>query len=566
MIRALVALLLVATAVAADRVPPRDPLPADRAVLAYLVIPDLPRLLAHAEAAVTHVRELPEGMLVAQAAGLIGDPGFSALDPSKPIVVALLAPSDGEVAPGFAAWIPAKDPARYVAAARTWKLVGAAGDGVAIIAKDQAAVTRAQGLAQAYAAMAKPVDADLRLRVACARAWTFYGDALRDHAKAAVLSLAALPRPAGAPDLGPVVRFELAVALAIAQDLQDLQFDLSISGDALSETIELAAQPGSALAAALVAPPVGAGAAAAAVLGPGDGTLTMTMGLDPHATGTFLTTLLRRAASEEHVQVDPGVVDLLDHIGADTTGGSAIRLAIDAGGHLRMAYLLGTTSAAAGKQLAERNVALFAADAPLARLYAKLGLPMTMSLAEDTRTTHGVPVAKLGFDLDLARVRPEQRAVLESLGRGYELAFAEHWMLAAQDPAELDALAERTQAAPAAAAITKAEATLGAGRDIYVDYDVARLTAASLVPEAQPNPQVQRTLARLRDALAAVPPGDPITVAGTLERGQARWQLRLPLAPFAAMAKAAMAAVPPGGNAAPAPDDHDHPAPPGREF
>ena len=541
---------------AEEALPSHQELPAG--VIAYVVIPHVPALLDHLQTIVAMVRKVHPGRLLSQVSLLSGDAGFAHLDGSRPVVVALLSSTTSAV-PAVAAWIPtlATEPAPYAQMARIWGLAADTSPALTVLAGTDDDLPRAQALIAFYQDLAaNPPAADIRLHVACDRAWLTYGDALREQEWLAASRLAYLPHPAGAPDFVPAARLGLAGSLGIAQDLLDLTVDLSADGHALSAVVDGISQPGSALSQVLVAPSTLPDAGA--VLGPGAGITTIVARIDPQAFSSFVTVFLSRVAAQQSLPLNAAVMQLLSDYGSGTTGSFALRVAPDAVHGVSLSYVHGVTSAAAGLAFARRMVDLFTSGTATENPGAKLGLPMNASLRMLPDGAAGAPSALLSITM-LPNGWPLQ--VGQALGaylRDTELAFTPGWTVCVQDTTTLEGLSIRAQAAHLhPLPVTLAETVFPSGYDVYLDSDLVGMVLASL---SIINPDGSGTTELLHQALAKHQQREPLVLAGRFAAGATRWRLHVPLAPLAALVDAGREAMEPAPVAPAAPTPAPAPA------
>jgi hypothetical protein len=326
------------------------------------------------------------------------------------------------------------------------------------------------------------------------------------------------------------MRMLLGGLLAVAQDVQDVQIDLSAGDGAISAVVTIAAQPGSDLAAALVQPPTVPGAAA--IFADGGGITRAVGTIAPRATGGFVSKLLRRVASEQKVTIPESVYAAFDAIALDADGAFAWRTARDAAGVVRFSSVTGVPSAAAGESLAERVTAAIAGGA-LTECFASLAIPVRTSFDAEVRRTRDLPVRRVAIAIDDS-VPIEQRSALLAFTHDAEIACPEGWIVCAQDPQDLDAMVERALAPAPSPASTS-------GGDLRLDVDLVGMLQASLAlaATAEPTPE----LLALRDAMASVPVGPPISAVALLEGGGSEWRVTLPVPPLAAAAVAARFAM-----------------------
>jgi hypothetical protein len=542
--RFLLALLMPILAAAEEPMPVHDELPSS--VIAYAVIPSLPTLLQHTQLFAGSFRAIAKGRLLGVSSQILGDPDFAHLDTHRPLVVALLS-SPSSSAPVVAAWIPTVDgdPGTYEKAARTWGMSAHAQGSLTVVAGNDDDLARSSNLIGFYKSIAaQGVSADLRLHCACDRAWLAYGDALREQAWLAASRLAYLPRPAGAPDFVPVMRMALAGAIAVIQDLQDLQIDLTVDDKSVQSRIDGVAQPGSALAAVLVAPAVLPDAGA--ILGPGGGITTLVGRLDPHAVSKFATIFLQRIALQEQLTLNETVLAALADYGSGTNGSFALRIAPDAVHGVGLCYIHGVESAASGLAFAQRMAAHFNPITP-SESPSALQLPLSISLqseapSADTKIDH------LKVVLSSSTLSADALTALRAYCRDGDIAFTPAWTLCVQDQSQLESLIARATADHLAQQeVTLAQSTLPAGYNFYADSDLVGMVLASVAilnPTASGNPQT------LHQALAKHQQREPLIIGARYANGAMRWQVRMPVAPLVALKDAAREAMSAASNAA----------------
>jgi hypothetical protein len=315
---------------------------------------------------------------------------------------------------------------------------------------------------------------------------------------------------------------------AIAQDIAEVQLDATCSDAALDLSLIAVAHEGSQLAKALVKPAEVADAAA--LLPSGDAITTISGTIDPRATGALVSTVLRRLARDQHLPLDEGVFAAADLFGVDATGAFALQSVADPAHGARCALVHGVTSIQAGKNLEARIIELFAPGKALAETSAKLGVPLRVASHAHVRESQGQTIDRIEVSFGEIAWPPEQQAALLALVRDGEVAYSERWVLYDQDPASLDRVIARAAHPGAETASAKARAAFGADHALYVACDVAAMivatTARTASVPATPSP------------LASLPVGDPVLMAGDLERGSMRWRARLPRSPVAPLARA----------------------------
>jgi hypothetical protein len=273
--------------------------------------------------------------------------------------------------------------------------------------------------------------------------------------------------------------------------------------------------------------------------------MTIVGAYDGHAAGAYLAQLLRAVAAKPGAApIDDRILAFLDDVGAAFDGEFAMRMSVDAGGKLGAVGATGVASADASRRMYEGLAALTADDGPIGKLYADLGIPMHMRFETGVRQSGDAQVDRMTIDVDASKLPPDQARAMAAMMRPWEFVRTAQWNLTSEDPSTLDRLVARAkEAAPAGTAHTAAEDAIGAGRDLYADYDFVGLMRASLRGAAAgPGAELMKPMV---DALASLPPEPPILGAATVGGGALRSELRLPLKAFADFTKAMQQATQP---------------------
>jgi hypothetical protein len=160
----------------------------------------------------------------------------------------------------------------------------------------------------------------------------------------------------------------------------------------------------------------------------------------------------------------------------------------------------------------------------LAQASKRVGARIVLTPRRAARDSHGVAVDAVHVALSDIAFPPDEQAAVLAFARDGEIACTDRWLLYAQEPARLDALV--------AWALERPAADGAPAHAVTAQCDLGGVVAAAyaLVPQDAP---------RWSQALAHLPAGEPMTLAGDFARGSARWSIHVPMAPIAALVNAA---------------------------
>jgi hypothetical protein len=510
---------------AGELAPPAPVAVPDEGAFLVAIIPDLRATLGHAEqiAETFNPGKTKPGALVTQAGAVLGDPELANFA-GKPLMIAV---GPGAPTPSFALLLPGKDAQLYLdAAAQRGMVMGKVVDGLAVVAQTPDGQALGERIAAAYGGLVgKPIAGDLRLLVAPDRLVATYGAFLTTMMQ---MGMKNAPRQPGGPDVAKILGLEVAGLFAMLGDIGSVQVDVDLAGGMVKVASLAAAKPGTALAKALVAPAAPAGKPVASRMGGEPGLMALSGRMNIQALFDYMVDLLGR------LQARPEAKDLLtDDLVAQLkswpmpwTGDLAVRLRSADQAPFLFDGVYGSADAAKAQASFDRAVALFTGDGALAKLYQGLGV--TMAMTKDVRSVGGLQVQRMGVTLDPAKLPPDQVEAMKAMMHDYEFAVGKDWVALAQEPKTLDALV-----AGAGPGLTlRAEKAIGAGRQLYLDLDTIGLMRAQMRMAGDKVPDQVR---RVFDKLAS---GEPVAVAWTAGEGRGLAEYRVPLAPFAELAKA----------------------------
>ncbi len=521
LLAAVAALGLSAALVAGEAPKPdagADPFALPDGTIALAVIPDLGRLLDHAEAvASTFKPGIAPGTVKASVGALLGDPGLSKLG-AKPVVL-LVNGAGFNVSAAMA--IPAKDPASYLANALEHGTQGKVVDDLVILGKDEASLALADKLVKAVADAAKdPIQADLRLTLPLGQIAKTYGPMLAMFSPMMIAQMDAKPETKPLAKLMPLI---LGGILAGAEDVRAVRYELTLSDKSIDGTITVAGQ--GALAKALVAP-TASGDATAKRFDDQPGMVVAKGCFNMEALAVYTQDLIDRLKAKPDCKdlIDAKWSDLIAGLG-NSTGESALR--INPGKDLSVVAetVMGVKDPAKALDQMEKELA-WVSEGPLGSMLKSSGLT-GVTLKRDVRTVGDVKVHRIAYAFDPANNSPEALAMRQAMP-DQEVAVVGNQVLTSQNPAALDGLIAGKGPGLKVAAV----ATLGAGFDGYLDVDLIGLIRS----QTKTNP----ALAMLAGVLEKAKSGEPIAMGWTIKDGKIVVQGHIPLAPIAEAVKPAM--------------------------
>ncbi len=486
------------------------------------VIPDLLATLGRIEqyAEMFVPGQVKPGMLKMQLGAALGDPELANFA-GKPVLIAV---GPGAPTPSFAVVVPAKNAQAYLdAAANLGMPLGKAVEGLAVLAQTPDGETLGEALAANYAKLTGGLPkADARLLLAPDKVMTTYAGMLGMFAQMAAGQAAQQGNAAA----GKILQLELVALQLIAADISAVQLDLTLgAGGVIGEEIVLKAKPGTALAKSLVAAPVPAGQRAAARMGAEPSLMAMSGRLNWAAQSEYLGGLLAalKAKPEAKNLISDQAIALTKQWGDAVTGDFAFRMRPGgADAPFLWEGLYGSADQAKADAIIDGMGKLFTGDGALAAMYRDMGVTMAMTKGARTAPS-GASVYKMSSTLDETKIPAAQVTQMKAMMKDYELAVTKGWMVMAQDPKSLDALIAGTGQGMA----LKAEKSIGAGRQTYVDMDFIGFVKA-----------VMKFAGNGMEAM--IPAGkasEPLAIAGTIDGGAALIEIRWPLQPLADIVK-----------------------------
>jgi hypothetical protein len=510
MTRFLAAFVLVAALDAVD-VPAVPALP-DAQVYAVGVIPDLRGMLQRTnQALAASGKVLPPGTLEMGLGGMLGDPGLAKLG-AGPILVAA---GPGLLVPSWGAILPYADAESVITAVSGAGLLAEAVPGGVAIGSAPDGPALAKRMLPALEAMraGMPADSDLRLVVGLDRLSQTY----------LPMAIAAMQGAAGAPGLPAeaannrkLMLGMMAVLRTMVNQAGPLRCDLTISASGWKLDAVQALRAG-ALADA-VRPQAPSTDRPAERLGAGDGPAVLQMhGRIPTRIYEAMAALLQDARRDPAAAalIDESAIAMLRDCGAALSGSIAMRQGF-AGSPMRQLGVATVRDQAKAKALLDGVRGMFS-KGTFADLMRGMGIEMVYESA--VRRTAGLPVDRVSYRIDPAKLPPGQDAAMQAaMMPTQEMVLAPTVWVWGSPPAEIDAALAGPRGAP-----RLASEALGAGWDLYADLDMALQMKMQFALMAKQMPM-------FAGAFADVPCGHPVRMAAALGEGRYRIVIEIPVA------------------------------------
>ncbi len=510
----------------------------DDSAYAVAVLPDILTTLTRVEAIAELFMpgQMPPGSLKNNLGMMLGDMGLANFD-GKPIVVVV---GPGAPTPSFALIIPAKNPQLYLDAGVNFgMLLGKAEGNLAILTQTPDGELLGEKIAKIYPALTASLPkGDMRLLLAPDKLMTTYGGMLGMMAQMAAAQ-------SGEPQAAKMLGLELAGLTAMVNDIANVQWDISLeTPGTFSESFTIQAKPDSALAKALVAPALADGQRAAARLNSDSAIMGLSGRVNWSAWTGYMAKLMTdlKAKPEAEGIISDILIKATSDWGTALAGDFAFSMRSVEGAAVPMQWqgLYASSDSAKAESGILSMVNLMTDDSGLGKMYKDMGVTMVFNKAARTSPS-GVEVHKLSADIDPTKMPAEQVNQMKLMS-SYEMAVTKGWVVMAQDEKELDSLIAGT----GKGLTVKAEKSMGPDRQVYMDIDLIGFVKAAM---AMSGTGMDAMIPKTKDTT-------PTTTAFTSNDGQALFEVNIPLAPFAEMAKAFGGGGGRGGGQAPPPDQN----------
>ncbi len=517
-------------------------------VMAYVALPGLDIALQHVcdlmgRIAPPNTPPQTPATMKSQLGTLLGDPQLAAVDASRPIVVAVLKPSQPGPIPPIVGLVPVKDATKLTEQLAQFGLVGKATGGLLALAQtpqaleltlkvlplhDRFAATKLAATGRIYA------DAEALLGT--------YGALLEVGLLQMSRTLNAMQSPAGAQapvSAARMLKLQARILLALLGQVDAFQLDLELGRDWMGVHAATKAKPGSELAALFERSAV-LKAPRQSLIESRKG-IVMAMAMDAGTSGALYRKVLDVLAADPETKDFAGP-DLLAAVAGmqeswDGSGTMSIA-AVDA--KMFLSYEMGVNSEEKFLAMLEAGMKLFSAGGTLGSFYKDMGIEIKPNLQKSARTHGGASIHALSLQSEMSKdADPVLQASAEQLKsllrQTSEFAVVANRGLVSSSPADLDRMIDAALAKKDGTQLTlKAHEAFGEGRQAYVDYDLASLIelASAGIPAGEPRETFQRIVARL----GTVP---PVVGAFTADGTRGLVQLRLPVDLFVGIRDAA---------------------------
>jgi hypothetical protein len=510
---------------AAERpvVPELEPLP-DEQLFAVIVIQDLPAVAKKIDAVIASfnpkAREAGEMTVALERA--MGADGLAQIG-AGPVVIAI---AQGGMAPHVVCIVPTAKAELLAEAMNGRRMKVEAVEGAVVISPAQGAGDLGARMAPLVADLAiNDGQADIRFLFAPQRTLAAYAPMITPMIGMMKANMAKQPQTA---QMLPILLAEIAGFRALGEQIEQVRVDISFSGDAITSRQVVVASEGSSLANALIEPPEAASDALAKRMGNDPGWWVMMGRIDMSAACEGIAETLGT------MQADPDLAemisdDMIDGVrawGDFSTGSFAQRMRSTTEAPMLMDGVFGINNPEAYRAAIGAMVTTLFDKGPLAELYAKMGLSVTLD--EAVRTSGELSVNRVSYHIDEAKADPAALPQMKATMRDVEYATPDGCAVIAQLPADLD----RLIAGSSEVLTTTAARTIGPDRDVLGDFAIIPLARAGM--RMQPDDRAKLFL----KAIEALPTGEPMTFGWTAEGGRSLIEWRLPLKPLVDLTQA----------------------------
>ncbi|MCI0651697.1 MAG: hypothetical protein L0Z55_07425 [Planctomycetes bacterium] len=515
-------------------------------VNAYFVIPNLDRLIEHIVAAAQEFEPGSGGAAEwkADLGMLLGGVDLSLVAVDRPIAGFVFAPraqpqeeSGGGMAPDLALIMPARDAKELEASLAESCEHYRVEDGLGFVGTTAPALERALALGSAYRDViaAHPWRHDLHVQLNVDGLHAAYGamvgGALHGFGQMVKQQVLHAPQPPAQAELtGAIIEMELRGLLGIFNQLRSADFGMTIGREHWQGEYDVKAKPGTVLADLMATPPQNRNAPRDAI-SPG-ATMSYYLRFDPAAWARAWRVLIEEAKGVPELQTIASDVDRIceEWIGIYTGEYlGSFGLGVDSPSELRGAYSVSNEAAAVS--LMDSMTALLAPESAIGKMYAAMGMPLTMRVDKDVRKLEGTAVHRMTSEYGSLASLPEvQRKMIEKFPKIFEFSVRNGWFLTASEPAALDAMVvgAGSPRGDAMGGLASAKA-FGSDLDLYLDFHFAGFLGwvSSWVSAA-----VGAEIGTLMG------PGEPAVWGARIADGGMRGQARVPLRPFIDFKKA----------------------------
>jgi len=514
-------------------------------VMASVVIPNLGTAVEHLEAiaaAFAPPGEFQPGMIKMQLGGMLGDPGLIHLDGAMPLVLTVFSTDTLAEPPQVVMFMSHEEGSPYAETLAGMGMQSKIQDGVLMLSQTADALATAEQVLSAYQGIAAAgITSDVRVNLNMGRLMDTYGGLVQsqvDQMAGMITGMASMgqpgaPGPASMAQVADLLKLEVKAIFALLEQVDTIQYDVNLGADVIELDEIFAAKPGTAMADLLTGGPVVKNGALGLLSEPGY--MTMAAQIDAKKMSSFLVQILNELAKDPDAGefLTQELIDVYAGMGDCYSGKMAFTLRQAEGFPFASETAMAVKDEAKCLALVEKGLSVLAPGSGFGKMYADMGMALSVALEKDVRNHGGVAIHRIKTTFDMENVPEAQVAQAKAMIRDTELAFAKGYYLASQDPAGLDKMIDTALAGPPGSAQLHAMQLFGDGQHMYLDLDFVGLlkAAMSMVPQGMPNP--------MTPMLEGVTSTDPVAVAASSAGGRGRVQMRIPLGPFIQIAKTA---------------------------
>ena len=514
-------------------------------VMASIAIPNLGTAVEHIEAIAASFAppgEFQPGMLKMQVGGMLGDPGLIHLDGAMPLVLMVFKTDTPAEPPQVVMFMSHKEGSPYAETLAGMGMQSKVQDGALMLSQTADALATAEQALSAYHEVAAAgITSDLRISLNMGSLMDTYGGLVQsqvDQMAGMVTGMSSMgqpgaPGPASMAQIADLLKLEVKALFALLEQVDTVQYDVNLGADAIELDEIFTAKPGTAMADLLTGGPVDQNDALGLLSEPGY--MTVAAQIDSKKMSSFVVKILTQLAKDPAAAdfLTQELIDVYAEMGDCYSGDMAFAVRQAEGFPFASESVMAVTDEARCLELVEKGLSILAPGSGFGKMYADMGMELSVALEKDVRNHGGVAIHRIKMTFDMENVSEVEAAQVKAMLKDTELAFAKGYYLASQDPAGLDKMIDTALAGTPGGAQLRAMQLFGDGQHVYVDFDVVRLlqAAMSMIPQGMPNP--------MAPLLEGVTSTEPIVGAASSADGRARIQVKIPLSTFIQMAQRA---------------------------
>lgn len=542
-------------AAAQDRAAAKEPVPIrfeNEKILGYAVIPNLDELLKHIEAIQAQIQPDPKrqkGMIKMLLGMQLGDFGLANLIADKPIVVVVIAPDQPGRPPHVVGLLSVRNATTYHARMKQLNMTTRFGNGLLAIAETDAAIDAAADVVAGYGRFADAgLKTDVRVYVHADRLLKAYAPLIEAGLLAAGQQIAktpALPGLAGfnGARLATLFKASSRGGMALLQQVEEYQLDLTLSKNTLRLASYLKPKPGTALSGLFENdPPKGTGRCLSVLAEAG--VAAGMYRIDAAGLSALFTSIVKPVRQDPELKdlLPAEMVKLFTEFDSWWTGeGAFATRPAKQGGGGHNDSVVRIRDRKRMQEMIRASLGLLDEGTLLGDLMQAAGVKMSVELQQNVRAHNGVPVHRMHIEADLKNANPLQAQQIKQSLRDQEFAYVGDYVVQSTEPAMVNTLIDRAANGDKKIAVTlESYVAYGDRQNVYTDMDLIGAIVMS-------NPMLGVLLG------GANVKREPVTVGASLAKGRGLVRVEIPLAPFINMVRIMsglgnQAPPPPGGD------------------